>query len=174
MGMVIGIGGVSRSGKSTLANLLASHYRKNGLKVLIFHQDDFVLPDTLIPKIKHRIDWESPQSVDHVMLHDMVAEFKHRVDVVIVEGLFAFFYPHLNQQYDKRLFVKVSKRTFLIRKAMDNRWGYEPTWFVDHIWKSFLAHGQPPADKKDYLTTSGEDEFDMARILRYLHHSNSI
>lgn len=108
------------------------------------------------------------------MLHDIVVEFKHRVDVVIVEGLFAFFNEALNEQYDKRLFVKVSKRTFFIRKAMDTRWGYEPTWFIEHIWKSFLANGQPPPNKSDFFTTSGEDEFNMPPIFRYLHHSNRL
>ena len=167
--MVIGIGGVSRSGKSTLANLLAAHFRKQGKKVLIFHQDDFVLPDTVIPKIKHRLDWESPLSIDHTMLAAIVHDFKDRVDVVIVEGLFAFFEPQLDILYDKRILVKISKRTFLIRKGMDNRWGYEPTWYIDHIWQSFLKFGQPSEPKSDYLLASGEDEFNLKKIFNYLN-----
>ncbi|MFN3588227.1 MAG: uridine kinase [Spirosomataceae bacterium] len=166
--MVIGIGGVSRSGKSTLANLLAAHFRKNGKKVLIFHQDDFVLPDTMIPKIKHRLDWESPLSIDHNMLAAIVRDFKDRVDIVIVEGLFAFFEPQLESLYDKRILVKISKRTFLIRKGMDNRWGYEPTWYINHIWQSFLKFGQPTEPKTAFLLASGEDEFDLKKIFNYL------
>ncbi|MFN3782422.1 MAG: uridine kinase [Spirosomataceae bacterium] len=166
--MVIGIGGVSRSGKSTLANLLAAYFRKNGKKVLIFHQDDFVLPDTLIPKIKQRIDWESPNSIDHTMLAAIVREFKNRVDIVIVEGLFAFFEPQLDSLYDKRVLVKISKRTFLIRKGMDNRWGYEPTWYINHIWQSFLTYGQPKTSDAPFHLTSGEEEFNLEKIIQYL------
>ena len=75
------------------------------------------------------------------MLFDLVEEFNRRFDVVIVDGLFAFYDPKLNTLYDKRLFIKISKRSFFIRKVADNRWGYIPTWFVDHIWKSFLKFG---------------------------------
>jgi nicotinamide/nicotinate riboside kinase len=167
--MLIGIGGVSRSGKSTLANLLLTHFRKTGKKAIIFHQDDFVYPETQIPKVRDKTDWESPLSIDHEMLYELVAEFKTRFDVVIVEGLFAFYHAPLNDLYDKRLFVRISKRTFFIRKVADQRWGYVPTWFVDHIWKSFLKYGSEKAVEGNYLNVSGEDEFDTRKVLNYFN-----
>lgn len=166
--MLIGIGGVSRSGKSTLANLLVTYFRKNGKKAIIFHQDDFVFPETEIPKVRDKTDWESPSSIDHALLFELVEEFNARFDVVIVDGLFAFYDQNLNGLYDKRLFIKISRRSFFIRKVADNRWGYIPTWFVDHIWKSFLKYGNEKTIKGDYITVSGEDEFDMEKVKKYL------
>lgn len=166
--MVIGIGGPSRSGKSTLANLLVTHYRKFGKKAIIFHQDDFVFPETQIPKIRNKTDWESPHSVDHDLLYEVVSDFQTRFDVVIVDGFFAFYDQRLNAIYDKRIFVKISKRTFIIRKSADSRWGYVPTWYIDHIWKAFLKLGKPSALKSEYFMISGEEEFNLEKVWNYL------
>jgi nicotinamide/nicotinate riboside kinase len=164
--MLIGIGGGSRSGKSTLANLLVTYFRKNGKKAIIFHQDDFVFPETQIPKIKNRTDWESPQSIDFQSYKEVIELCLDKFDVVIAEGLFAFYDEALNDLYDKKFFVKVSKRTFLVRKAMDTRWGYEPTWFIDHIWNSFQKYGKPKENLSNVWIVSGEDEFDMKKIIK--------
>jgi nicotinamide/nicotinate riboside kinase len=166
--MIIGIGGVSRSGKSTLANLMVTYFRKNGKKAIIFHQDDFVFPETNIPKIKNKTDWESPQSIDFELYREVVELFRPRFDVVIAEGLFAFYDDKMNELYDKKFHVKISKRTFLIRRAMDIRWGYEPTWFIDHVWQSFLKFGKPKKEIKNIISVSGEDEFDMEKVIKEL------
>jgi uridine kinase len=100
--MIIGIGGVSRSGKSTLANLLVTYFRKNGKKAIIFHQDDFVFPETQIPKIKNKTDWESPQSIDFEQYREVIELFKTRFDIVIAEGLFSFYDDNIYQLYDKK------------------------------------------------------------------------
>ena len=47
--MIIGIGGVSRAGKSTLAEKLKVHLEKAGKSVDIFCQDEYVKPKISIP-----------------------------------------------------------------------------------------------------------------------------
>jgi nicotinamide/nicotinate riboside kinase len=166
--MLIGIGGLSRSGKSTLANLLLVYYRKIGKKAIVFHQDDFVFPETKIPKIKDKTDWESPQSIDHELLYEVVSDFKNRFDVVIVDGFFAFIDPKLNAIFDKRIYLKITKNTFLIRKSKDTRWGYIPAWYYEHIWKAFQKYGIPDFKSYSYLKLSGQKPFELKNIVEKL------
>lgn len=163
--MVIGIGGGSRSGKSTLARMLVNHFRDSGKTAIVLYQDDFVFPTTQIPKVRDKVDWEHPLSVNHDLLWETAQFYIERFEVVIIDGFLAFHDERLRERYDKRIFVSVSRETFLERKENDLRWGYIPRWFFDHIWESYLLYGIPDFTKHAYIRISGETEYDPEKIV---------
>ncbi len=132
--MVIGIGGVSNAGKSTLARNLKEEW--TGMDVVSLCQDDFAFPSDQIPKIKDHIDWEVPESIDFVRFRAEALLQIKRHDIVILEGIFAFHDEVLNELMNVKLFLTLSKESFLERKNRDVRWGKEPDWYVEHIWNS--------------------------------------
>lgn len=164
--MVIGIGGISNSGKSHLAENLVNHFRNRSTKII--SQDDFVLPKEEIPQIIDHIDWETPQSINFIKFEQSILDSIKSHDFVIVEGIFAFYDKKINDLYDKKLFIEISKETFLDRKIKDDRWGIEPAWYMDHIWKSYLKFGQPKKKLKDIYYLDGNQDIILSDILQYL------
>ncbi|MBX2953744.1 MAG: AAA family ATPase [Leadbetterella sp.] len=163
--MLIGIGGVSRSGKSTLARMLVNYFRDSGKTAIVLYQDDFVFPTTQIPMVRDKVDWEHPGSINHDLLWETTGFYRERFEVVIIDGFLAFHDSRLRERYDKRIFVRVSRETFLERKENDLRWGDIPRWFFDHIWESYLLYGIPDFAKHEYLQISGETMYDLEKIL---------
>ena len=163
--MIIGIGGASRAGKTTLAKWIRKQFSQ--LKVQILCQDDYVFPTRLIPQIQHRIDWEHPDSIDHESLRRaIIAEAKSN-DIVIVEGLMAFQDKLTNSLYDKMLQVEIDHATFLERKKQDHRWGHEPEWYLKHIWESHLKYGKSP-DGELTMKIDGTKNFPTQKLLEFI------
>lgn len=141
---VLGIGGVSRAGKTTLASILSHELSGSKYKAIkVVAQDQYTLPEDQIPKIKNRTDWEHPESLDWQRLISDVEKFKTENDLVIIEGIFAYFHPELNKHYDHAVFLTIRKDIFMERKLEDGRWGEEPEWYIKHIWQSYLKYGLP-------------------------------
>ena len=161
MTKIIGIGGLSRSGKSTLAKQIKGHFASR--KVLILSQDDFVKDEKEIPKIKDRTDWEHPDSIDIRSLLQTIDEVKKSHDLIIIEGLLAFYFPALNSLYDHRIFLTISKKTFLFRRQQETRWGSEPEWFWEHVWESYLKYGYNSST--DLIEISGEHQVDLNLVI---------
>ena len=138
--MVIGIGGCSNSGKSGLAKELASYYTTLNIKVLC--QDDFVKRRDFLTKIDGHVNWELPTTIIIDEYISSVNEANNHYDIVICEGLFAFWFDELNILYDKKIYIEIDKATFKQRKQVDLRWGKEPDWYIEHIWESHLHYGQ--------------------------------
>lgn len=63
MGLVVGIGGVSLAGKSTLSKRLKNMRSKE--RIIILDMNDFIFPENEIARIKDEADWETPESVDY-------------------------------------------------------------------------------------------------------------
>jgi len=166
--MIIGIGGISRSGKSSMAALIKGLYPKK--KVSIFCQDDFVFPVSKIPKINGEVDWECPESIDFGYFHCALEEASFVNDIVITEGLLVFNKPEIISLLDKKIFISISEKVFRKRKITDTRWGSFPDWYVDHIWGSFLKYGKIEYGIRDFLYVSGEKKFDEREIKDYLEN----
>ena len=187
--MTIGIGGISRSGKSTLAALIyrfftveirnPDSFGKGGQTATILAQDDYVFPIEKISKIQNgkdiEIDWETPESIDFQRYRKAILDAQQQFDHVITEGLLNFYAEDVNDLFDKCFFVEISKPTFLSRKAVDKRWGKIPTWYIEHIWTSYERWGRTILDnkKKEVLILSGEVDFDLDVIIEFLKKSSS-
>ncbi len=165
--MIIGIGGVSNAGKSTLARKIRNLFPER--KTTILCQDDFVKPHYELPHIGNHIDWELPETIDFQYYYNRILIASRNSDLVIAEGLFAFYNPALNRLYDKKIFITISKETFYKRKKRDVRWGKEPHWYIDHIWESYLKYGTIEEGLDDVLYLSGEKEIDVDKIMHFLN-----
>jgi uridine kinase len=163
MAHIIGIGGVSRSGKSTLARRLKEKLKHR--KALLIDMDEYVLPESELPKIKGHADYEVPESIDYDRIIALLKTSDSVYEIIIVEGILAFANEKLNQLYDMTICMEISKSTYLDRRKVETRWGKDPSWYLEHVWDAHQKFGLcPHAD----FVFSGEEEVtedDLSNIL---------
>jgi len=165
MNKLIGIGGVSRSGKTALAERLSAEIRiKKNLSVHIIHQDQCVIPESQLPLINGKADWEHPVSIDWSRLNLLIDQGLQSYDIVIVEGLFAFYDQAIGERMNIKIFLEISKPLFIERKREDLRWGLEPDWYIEHIWEAYLRYGRPTLNS-EYVCLNGSREIDVGELL---------
>lgn len=162
----IGIGGVSRSGKTFLAEKITEFIPGS----VILNQDDYIPDPGDIPRINGHIDWERPEAIDWDRLLTVVKELLDSGKPVIMEGLMAFANEEINNLYDKRIFIELDKEEFIARKQVDDRWGIEPQWYIFHIWDSFLKYGALPDGETNALILNGGTDFDLNQVMEYLNN----
>lgn len=151
--MIIGIGGVSRSGKTFLAKILKDFYQESEVNIL--NQDDYIFHENLIPRIRGEIDWECPESIDFDWFLKDIVRASTISDIVIVEGFLIYYDKRIKDILDRKIYLSISKELYLRRKIHDKRWGDFPDWYMDHIWNSFLIYGKIVKDQEDYFHMDG-------------------
>ena len=142
MSTVIAIGGVSRSGKSTLADWLVIQLKN----ATVLHQDEYTLPKDQLPEINGIPDWEVPESIDWDAWHKAITQAKKHYDYVIIEGILVFANTNINALIDQPIFLNIDKENFLKRRLKEKRWGKETEWFIEYVWEAHLKYGLPPSD----------------------------
>lgn len=164
--MILGIGGCSNSGKSALAEQIDNFYTVKKVKVLC--QDNFVKRRDFLTEINGHIDWEIPSTIKFDEYFNAVKKASSENDLVVCEGLFAFWFDDINKLYDKVIHLTLDKKTFFDRKKKDLRWGKEPDWYIEHIWQSFLKYGQYNFSENTGLYLNAEKKFDLNKVLNYI------
>jgi len=166
MAIIVGIGGVSRAGKTFLAEKIALE-RPSGIRSIL-PQDEFVKPKHEIPLINGHIDWESPESIDFPGYKNAIIKASVHPGILIAEGLLTFFDPGIVQLFNKIIFISLTFEEFRRRKQTDLRWGKEPEWYIRHIWDSYLHYGQCPAVGTDTMFIKGEMDFNIAEVMKFI------
>lgn len=137
--LFIGICGASGSGKSTLAQELATMVNRS---ILIINQDAYYLdhPDLSFEE-RCRLNYDEPSVFDHDLLledvkkllagervpkkrydythhcrADLPGVFMEPHDVIIVEGIHAFYDPRLRAMMDMKLYMHVESDICLLRR----------------------------------------------------------
>ncbi|MGN0759365.1 MAG: uridine kinase [Candidatus Ventricola sp.] len=137
--LFIGICGASGSGKSTLAQELATMVNRS---ILIINQDAYYLdhPDLSFEE-RCRLNYDEPSVFDHDLLledvkkllsgervpkkrydytrhcrADVPGVFMEPHDVIIVEGIHAFYDPRLRDMMDMKLYMHVESDICLLRR----------------------------------------------------------
>lgn len=135
--VVVGIGGCSRAGKTTLALQLQEALP---FRTKIISLDECVLPEKQIPLIRNHTDWEIPESLDFDLFRRRLAEASAEAQIIILEGLFVFNVPKIFSLLHLGIYLTITRRRFIADKKTDARWGIEPMWYIYYIWKAHRAN----------------------------------
>ena len=129
---ILGIGGMSRSGKTTLSLRLKAYF--SAKNVCVFHLDDYAIPEDQIPTIRDRIDWETPKSIDFISLEADIKAAIDQFDVIIAEGFLIYYSERLRKLFDKKIYIKVSEQLFWQRRREQYN---EPDWYIQYVWDNY-------------------------------------
>ena len=139
MSIVVGIAGGTGSGKTTVAKAVAGAFQE---RALLVEQDCFYLDRShLAPSERDKVNYDHPESIDWVLLLDTISRLKARehvvlpqydftnhtrkktvsrvgpADIILLEGIFALFYPGLREMLDLKIFVQTDADVRLIRRV---------------------------------------------------------
>lgn len=166
-GLSIGIGGVSRAGKTSLSNYIKSLYPKKS--TFLIEMDNYVRNEKDIPKVKNHTDWEHPISVDFDKIKVAIETARENFDIVITEGILIFYADELNKLFDKRIFINVPKTVFYKRRREEERWGNEPDWYLDYVWESYQKYGKLKDSDNNTLYVHGTEDWSPMLIDEHLY-----
>lgn len=152
--LVVGICGVTCSGKTTLANRLKQTFPDS----VSLHQDLYFLPEddprhVYIPELKHN-NWDSLSSVDMERLYNdakkMLEEKSTKRRLLIIDGFLVFNYKPLADLCDLRYFLNLTREVCWERRQTRH---YDPPdvpgYFDRIVWPEYEKHKAELGNDKD-------------------------
>lgn len=165
---VVGITGGSASGKTFFTERLIRGLPKDG--VTRISQDNYYRPIHEIPKDSNGVEnFDLPETIDHHLFASHIAALKkgesvsqkeytfnnpkavanilhlHSRPVIIVEGLFIYYYPEVADQIDLKIFVDAKEHVKIKRRIVrdNNERGYD----IEDVLYRWEYHVAPTYDK---------------------------
>lgn len=190
--MIIGICGGSGSGKTTLLKRIS--YELKHLHPSIFSMDNYYLPieKQKLDKNGH-YNFDLPTALDREKLHSDLVKLKnnetievkeyhfnappdkntlvtiHPSEVIIVEGLFLFYYKEIRKMIDYTIFMEVDQNTQLDRRLYRDQETrgytrdeiiYQWEMHVTPCYKKYLMPYESQADFRFHNDSRADDDFE--------------
>lgn len=189
---LIGIGGVSASGKSTLAeNLEAANV---GVR---FRFDAYYKDEMTCPRTNGRVNWDLPESLHLDDVYRDLLELKHgraiqmpvyergttnaRVGTVLfepapillVEGIFLFTDARIRSLFDLKVWIDLSEEEAL-RRRMERQPNYDPTYHHECLWPGMERYVLPYRSDCDAVLDGTQSRDTLMQQARQLIESYAI
>ena len=191
--LIIGISGGSGSGKTFFANQLTQHFSKNQIAQVSL--DNYYLPlDAQVKDEQGVENFDLPEAIDHQRLYsDLIKlisgksielkeyQFNQKevvaktltiqpCPVILVEGLFTFYYPQLSKLLDFKIFLEAPEDVMLKRRIA--RDSHHRGYALNEVMYQFEKHALPaykkyilPLKNEANLLISNHHEFDKPLAL---------
>jgi uridine kinase len=165
---VIGIGGGSASGKSTIAGEIKA--RLAPLQVEVINQDRYFLPNDRLPRHANRRgtkewpDHNHPESFDLPRLRaELRAARDHSSDVVIAEGILILCDDEVRSLMDLKLYVEADADERIVRRIRRNvARGHDLDgicdFYLDSVRYRHQEFNAPTKAHADLVIPGGKDE----------------
>ncbi|HEY9362753.1 MAG TPA: hypothetical protein VIQ00_05800 [Chitinophagaceae bacterium] len=172
--MIIGIGGVSRAGKTSLSGFL----KKNlGRKCVEIHLDSYIkdsshwdffmkYPIFYLSSIHKMFDMEHPDVIDFNRLYEDIIRSNEENEIVIAEGFLITHDPRIKNLIDCYIHVAVNKEEFIKRRTNDYK--KSNSWYANHVWKSFMKYGNN-YNGLNYMVVDANNEMDTDSVLAFIN-----
>lgn len=128
----IGIGGCSRSGKTSLTHRIKDLAIAKELRFKCIHQDELILPEDKLERIRDRVDWEKESSLDIEKQSSVIQDAFSRKDIIVIEGI--FIHPSFEPMLDNFIYLNIRKTDYIDRRKNETRWGDEEDWYINYVW----------------------------------------
>ena len=152
--IVLGIGGVSRSGKSSLTKRICEEFSIPTNNV--FNVDDYLISPiiTFDPKINETInDWDHKDAYDTTKMEIEALnriEFLRKdtsidkTEIVILEGWLLFSLENLISSCDLKFMIQIDQEEAFNRRISSKKIGNKPElfrfYFDEYLWKRFTEY----------------------------------
>ncbi|MGJ1433557.1 uridine kinase family protein [Sphingobacterium spiritivorum] len=191
---VIGIAGSSGSGKTFFLNSFLQHFSKD--EITLISQDDYYIPANTKTQEENRLyNFDIPTSIDRSAFYSDIKDlfdgktvFKEEytfnnpaltpkmleikpAPILIIEGLFIFYYTEVNELLDMRIFLDAEESVALerrLRRDLIER-GYDEDdvrykW-VNHVVPSYNEYLLPYREFCDKVIINNIDDPEPIRMV---------